>query len=161
MGEAVAGPSTWQEALLADYGAFLEGERAVSAGTIKHYRRCARVFLGWLGDAEACLARLEAAQVTAYVMDWARRREGARPDMVTLPALRSFLRFLHVAGHVRHLLVGVVPAGRAHPGVWQRSTGSLYSDWKVNFGGLTATPTPQLAQGTDPADALEIAAEWE
>jgi site-specific recombinase XerD len=49
-------------------------------------------------------------------MDWARRREGARPDMVTLPALRSFLRFLHVAGHVRHLLVGAVPAGRAHPG---------------------------------------------
>lgn len=108
--------STWQEVLLAEYGAFLEGERAVSAGTLKHYRRCARVFLDWVGDSEGCVARLEAAQVTAYVMDWARRREGARPDMVTLPALRSFLRFLHVAGHVRHLLVGAVPAGRGHPG---------------------------------------------
>jgi integrase/recombinase XerD len=114
--EPVAGPSTWQEVLLADYGAFLEGERAVSAGTVRHYRRCARVFLGWLGDVESCLDRLDAVQVTAYVMDWARRREGARPDMVTLPALRSFLRFLHVAGQVGHLLVGAVPAGRAHPG---------------------------------------------
>lgn len=114
--ETVARPSMWQEALLADYGAFLEGERAVSAGTVKHYRRCARVFLGWLGDGEGCVARLEAVQVTEYVMDWARRREGARPDMVTLPALRSFLWFLHVAGHVRHLLVGAVPSGRAHPG---------------------------------------------
>jgi hypothetical protein len=70
--------------------------------------------LGWLGDGEDCVAELEAVQVTAYVMDWARRREGARPDMVTLPALRSFLRFLHVVGHVRHLLVGAVPAGRRH-----------------------------------------------
>jgi integrase/recombinase XerD len=108
--------STWQQVLLAEYGAFLEGERAVSTGTLKHYSRCARVFLEWLGDCREGVARLEAGQVTAYVMDWARRREGARPDMVTLPALRSFLRFLHVAGHVRHLLVGAVPAGRAHPG---------------------------------------------
>jgi site-specific recombinase XerD len=109
-------PSTWQEVLLGEYGAFLEGERGVSAGTLKHYRRCARVFLDRAGDSEDCVSRLEAGQVTAYVMDWARRREGGRPDMVTLPALRSFLRFLHVAGHVPHLLVGAVPAGRGHPG---------------------------------------------
>jgi site-specific recombinase XerD len=109
-------PSTWQEVLLAEYGAFLEGERGVAAGTLKHYRRCARVFLDRAGDSEDCVSRLEAGQVTAYVMDWARRREGGRPDMVTLPALRSFLRFLHVAGHVPHLLVGAVPAGRGHPG---------------------------------------------
>jgi integrase/recombinase XerD len=113
---AVVDRLTWQQVLLAEYGAFLQGERAVSAGTLKHYRRCARVFLDWVGDAEGCVARLQAAQVTAYVMDWARRRQGARADMVTLPALRSFLRFLHIAGHVRHLLVGAVPAGRGHPG---------------------------------------------
>jgi site-specific recombinase XerD len=113
---AVTDRLTWQQVLLAEYGAFLQGERAVSAGTLKHYQRSARVFLDWAGDAEGCVARLQAAEVTAYVMDWARRRQGARPDMVTLPALRSFLRFLHVAGHVRHLLVGAVPAGRAHPG---------------------------------------------
>ena len=111
-----SGPSTWQEVLLAQYGAFLEGERGVSGGTLKHYRRCARVFLDWAGDSEGCVRRLEAGQVTAYVMDWARRREGGRPDMVTLSALRSFLRFLHVAGYVPHLLVGAVPAGRGHPG---------------------------------------------
>ncbi|MEY9840318.1 tyrosine-type recombinase/integrase [Streptacidiphilus sp. EB103A] len=113
---AATDPSTWQEVLLAQYSSFLEGERAVSAGTLKHYRRCARVFLDWASDSEDCVSRLEAGQVTAYVMDWARRREGGRPDMVTLPALRSFLRFLHVAGHVRDLLVGAVPVGRGHPG---------------------------------------------
>lgn len=107
---------TWPLVLPAEYEAFLVGERAVSAGTLKHYRRCARVFLEWAGETEGCVDDLEAARVTAYVMDWARRREGARPDMVTLPALRSFLRFPHVAGHVRHLLVGAVPAGRGHPG---------------------------------------------
>jgi integrase/recombinase XerD len=42
---SVVGPVTWQEELLAEYGAFLEGERAASAGTVKHYRRCARQFL--------------------------------------------------------------------------------------------------------------------
>jgi hypothetical protein len=42
---AVADRSTWQQVLLAEYGAFLQGERAVSAGTLKHYRRCAHVFL--------------------------------------------------------------------------------------------------------------------
>jgi len=111
-----SGPSTWQEVLLDQYGAFLEGERGVSAGTLKHYRRCARLFLDQAGDSEDCVSRLEAGKVTAYVMDWARRREGGRPDMVTLPALRSFLRFLHVAGHIPHPLVGAVPAGRGHPG---------------------------------------------
>jgi integrase/recombinase XerD len=35
--------------------------------------------------------------------------------MVTMPALRSLLRFLHLAGHVRVALAGAVPAGRGRP----------------------------------------------
>jgi site-specific recombinase XerD len=62
------------------------------------------------------LSKLSSGQVTSYVMQWARHRDGRPPDMVTLPALRSFLRFLHVAGHVQHLLIDAVPAGRGHFG---------------------------------------------
>jgi hypothetical protein len=71
------------------------------------------VFLGRLGAAESFLARLEAVHVTAYRMDWARRREGTRPDVVTLPALPSFLRFLHVIGH--SVSAGRRGAGRPWP----------------------------------------------
>jgi integrase/recombinase XerD len=109
-------PEMFGEVLLAQYRRYLEDERAVSAGTVKHYLRCACAFLGWLPGAAASLRELSAGQVTGYVMEWARRRKGLAPDMVTLPALRSFLRFVHVAGHVPHSLVDAVPAGRGHPG---------------------------------------------
>lgn len=109
-------PGTFQEVLLVEYQRHLRGERGLAAGTIIHYLRCARAFLGWLPDSSDSLSGLSAGRVTGYVMQWARRREGLRPDMVTLPALRSFLRFLHLAGHVPGLLVDAVPAGRGHPG---------------------------------------------
>lgn len=109
-------PVTFQEALLEQYRRHLAGERGVTEGTIKHYLRCARAFLQRLPDAKEPLAGVSAGHVTGYVLEWARRREGLPPDMVTLPALRSFLRFLHVAGHVANLLADAVPAGRAHPG---------------------------------------------
>lgn len=102
--------------LLAEYRCYLEGERGLAEGTIKHYLRCARVFLEWLPGSSDSLPGLSAARVTGFVMEWAQRREGLPPDMVMLPALRSFLRFGHVAGHVPGLLVAAVPAGRAHPG---------------------------------------------
>lgn len=108
-------PSGFCGLLLAEYGRYLEAERAASAGTVTHYVRCARVFLEFLARDEDVLGELSAGQVTGYVMDWARRREGRPPDMIALPALRSLLRFLHITGRVRHLLVGAVPAGRAHP----------------------------------------------
>ncbi|WP_433709403.1 tyrosine-type recombinase/integrase [Nocardia sp. CA-084685] len=107
---------TPQDVLLAEYRDYLEAERGLSAGTITHYLRCARVFLTWLPEPCGSLSGLSSGQVTGYVMRWARQREGRPPDMVTLPALRSLLRFLHVAGHVPWLLADAVPAGRAHPG---------------------------------------------
>jgi site-specific recombinase XerD len=107
---------TFQEILLVEYRRYLEGERGLASGTITHYLRCARVFLGWLPGSTDSLSGLSAGRVTGYVMQWARRREGMPPDMVTLPALRSLLRFLHVAGHVPSLLADAVPAGRGHPG---------------------------------------------
>ena len=90
--------------------------RGLAAQTVVHYLRCARVFLAWLpGSLGQSLPALSAAQVVGYVRDWTARRQGASIDTVRLPALRSLLRYLHVAGHVPRSLAGAVPAGRGRP----------------------------------------------
>lgn len=102
--------------LLANYRNYLLGERGVSSGTVTHYLRCARVFLGSLpGQLEVALAELSAAQVSGYVLAWAKRRHGRAADLVTLPALRSLLRYLHVAGLIGAPLAEAVPAGGGYP----------------------------------------------
>ena len=109
-------PATPQEVLLASYRDYLSGERGVSAGTVTHYLRCARVFLETLpGQPAAAVAELSAAHVTGYVLGWAGRRQGKAPDLVTLPALRSLLRYLHVSGVIGGPLAEAVPAGRGYP----------------------------------------------
>jgi hypothetical protein len=65
---------------------------------VKHYLRCARTFLtGLSGPLEEALPGLPAGQVIDFVRDWSTRRSSTALDMVTLPALRSLLRFLHLA----------------------------------------------------------------
>lgn len=104
------------EALLSRYQAYLSGERGVSASTSRHYLRCARRFLGRLpGDLGAAVGGLSAADVTRFALEWAELRKGQAPDLVTLPALRSLLRFLHVAGLIAAPLADAVPAGRGYP----------------------------------------------
>jgi integrase/recombinase XerD len=106
---------TAADVLLAEYQHYLEAERSLSAGTVRHYLRYGRVFLGGLpGPLDQALAGLSAGQVTGYVLGRARRRRGGAPqDMVILPALRSLLRFLHLAGYTGLPLAGAVPAGRS------------------------------------------------
>ena len=115
---AAVSPATPLDVLMAEYRRYLEGERGLSAGTVTHYLRCARVFLTWLPEPVGkSLPALSAGQVTDYVLGWtAGRGGGAAVDTVTLPALRSLLRFLHVAGHVRSA------AGGSGAG-WRRRTG--------------------------------------
>ena len=85
--------------LLADYKRYLVGERGLSSGTVRHYLRCAKRFLMWLpGSPAESLSVLSAGQVTDYVMGWTSAANGTAVDMVTLPALRSLLRFLHTRG---------------------------------------------------------------
>lgn len=104
------------EVLLAEYRRHLEGERGLSAGTVRHYLRYAHRFLTWLpGSPADSLPALSVGQVTDYVLGWTAGRIGGAADMVTLPALRSLLRFLHVAGHVLRPLAAAVPAGRRRP----------------------------------------------
>lgn len=104
------------DALLGEYRRYLEDERGLAAGTVKHYLRCARTFLtGLAGPLEEALAGLSAGQVIDFVQDWSTRRRSPALDMVTLPALRSLLRFLHLVGRVPTRLSGAVPAGRGRP----------------------------------------------
>jgi integrase/recombinase XerD len=113
---AVTPAATAMEILLADYGRHLVGERGLSAGTVTHYLRCAKRFLRWLpGPPAQSLPALSAGQVTDYVMGWTAAGSGNAVDMVTLPALRSLLRFMHADGHVPRPLAAAVPAGRRRP----------------------------------------------
>jgi site-specific recombinase XerD len=123
---AVADAASPLEIMLADYRRHLVGERGLSVGTVTHYLRCARTFLTWLpGSPAQALPVLSAGQVTDYVLGWTAGRNGRAVDTVTLPALRSLLRFLHTAGHVPRPLAAAVPAGRrrpAHVGVPRAAT---------------------------------------
>src|SRR6266571_2611713 len=66
---AAAVLATLRDLLLAEYRHHLEGERGLSAGTVTHYLRCARVFLTWLPEPLVeSLPALSAGQVTDYVL---------------------------------------------------------------------------------------------
>jgi integrase/recombinase XerD len=93
-------PVTAEETLLASYRNYLMGERGVSDGTIRHYLRCARVFLGSLaGQLDVVLAELSAAQVTGYVLAWAKSRQGKAVDLVTLVGAEIFIRAVSADFH--------------------------------------------------------------
>lgn len=112
----VAGPATPLETVLVEYGNFLVGERGLAAGTVTQYLRCAKRFLAWLpGNLVESLPALTGGQVIDYVIGWTTAASPVAVDMVTLPALRSLLRFLHTAGHVPLPLAEAVPAGRRRP----------------------------------------------
>jgi integrase/recombinase XerD len=64
---------------------------------------------GLPGPLEEVLIGLSARQVIEFVRDWSTRRSSTALDMVTLPALRSLLRFLHLAGRVPTGLAGCGP----------------------------------------------------
>ena len=99
------------EGLLADYGRYLRVERRLAEHTVRDaYLPAARLFvagregLGGLG-----LERLSAADVSLFLVAECPKRSvtGAR-DLAS--ALRSFLRFLHVAGLIEAPLVWAVPS---------------------------------------------------
>jgi len=97
-------------ALLAEFGAWLTGERGLSPVTVRCYRKHARVFLAGLAEPlDEALQRLDAGQVTSFMLGYCQDRntESAKA-MVT--AIRALLRFVHVSGRTPVLLVGAVPA---------------------------------------------------
>ena len=86
-------------------------ERGLSAHTVVHaYGPAARLFLAGRDDPDGLgLERLCAADVTSFLARECPKRSvpGAR-DLVC--ALRSFLRYLHLAGRIEVPLVWAVPS---------------------------------------------------
>jgi integrase/recombinase XerD len=99
------------EELLADYGGYLSIERGLCDHTVLDaYVPAARLFLSDLGGSNGLdLARLAAADVSSFLARECPKRSvsGAR-DLVC--ALRSLLRYLHLAGLITTSLVWAVPS---------------------------------------------------
>jgi integrase/recombinase XerD len=99
------------EELLAEYGRYLLVERRLSEHTVRDaYVPAARLFLAGRERPDGlALKRLSAADLSTFLVAECPKRSvsGAR-DLVS--ALRSFLRYLHVAGLIEAPLVWAVPS---------------------------------------------------
>lgn len=107
------------DALLADYKAYLTGERALAERSVDGYLWDAQHFLAWRCsrcDGELELDSLAARDLTSYVLAEHRRGSVASARRV-VNALRSFLRYLHVEGMTAGQLA---PAVLSVPG-WRAS----------------------------------------
>jgi len=94
------------EELLAEYRAYLAGERGLVTSTVRAYEAEARQFLARVPAGD--LHELTAGEVTGFVVDeCATRSTGSAKMLVT--ALRSLLRWLLLTGRVDGDLAQVVP----------------------------------------------------
>ncbi len=111
IGPPTAGAATPAERLLAEYRTYLQEERGAAPSTIRGFTACAAEFICVLPAerAEEAVAGLSAADVTTFVAGWAASRSPAYSKSM-VSALRSLLRFLHVAGYLPNPLAGSVPA---------------------------------------------------
>lgn len=101
------------EVLLAEYRRYLMVERGLADSTVRHRLDAAELFLmdrrRSRTGGDISLGELSAAEVVDFVTGQCRDRSvGWSKNMVS--DLRSLLRFLHVAGHLRTSLVSAVPA---------------------------------------------------
>ena len=100
------------DGVLTAYRRYLAEERALTPFTIRLYLDGARLFVeSRPQDFE--LAALTTAQVAAFVRAECTRRNVAGSQYLAV-ALRSFLRYLHVAGVTPGSLAAAVPAVRGH-----------------------------------------------
>ncbi len=103
-------PRSAAERLLERFGEYLAVERGLTAPSVDGYVHAVRPFVVQLsGDGDLDLSRLDAAQVTAFVVARCPRQSRGAAKM-TVTALRSLLGFLHVAGLIERSLVGAVPS---------------------------------------------------
>jgi integrase/recombinase XerD len=110
--ERAVSADTPVERLLLDYRDYLVRERGLTAGSVGHWERVARLFLAECPEPlEDALGQLTAGEVTGFVVAQCGhgRRSGATAKILT-SGLRSLLRFLHVAGWVPVPLAQAVPS---------------------------------------------------
>jgi len=107
---APSGSPTAQERLLQDYAGYLVTERGLAARTVRYYLRFARLFLTSVaGGGELDVGAITTGDVTNFLVhQCGRRNVGSAKNLVM--ALRSLLRYLHVAALSATPLVGAVPA---------------------------------------------------
>jgi site-specific recombinase XerD len=107
---APSGSATAQERLLQDYAGYLVSERGLKAGTVRYYLRFARLFLSSVaGGGELDVGAITTGDVSSFLVHHCGRGStGTAKNLVM--ALRSLLRYLHVAGLSATPLVGAVPA---------------------------------------------------
>ena len=99
---------TADAALLARYAHYEATERGLTARTIDRNVRAVRPFVeSRISGSRLELEALTAGEVTSFVVELTRRDPGSVPHMVT--ALRSLLRYLHVAGVTPVGLATAVP----------------------------------------------------
>jgi site-specific recombinase XerD len=99
------------EALLADYRAYLAGERGLAAESVRCYISQAKTVLTQVPTPlDGALVRLDAATVTALVVRSSATASSVWSAKARVTALRSLLRYLHVAGYLATPLVAAVPA---------------------------------------------------
>ncbi len=99
------------ERLIADYRDYLFRERGLTAGSVAHWERVARLFLAECSEPlEGALWRLTTGEVTGFVVARCApgRCSGSTAKILT-GGLRSLLRYLHVAGFTAIPLTQAVP----------------------------------------------------
>ncbi len=96
------------DGLLMRFAEYLRVERGLADVTIERRVLLAeRILSAWQRGGRADLRALTAGDVTAFVLERSRTHEGSVSGVVT--ALRSLLRFLHVAGVIDRPLASAVP----------------------------------------------------
>jgi site-specific recombinase XerD len=104
----IMGAEDGSSMLLAEFGTWLDRERALSPVSVRCYAKQAKYFLAAAGGPGA-VSGLDAGRVTAFMVDWSRdRNTWSARAMVT--SLRAFLRFAHATGRTAVPLAGAVPA---------------------------------------------------
>lgn len=99
-----------REVLLGEFRRWLTAERGLAAESVRCYAGQAGKFLVHLPDPLAeSLARLDAATVTAFIVEQARAADSVWSAKAQVTATRALLRFLHVQGLIPASLTAAVP----------------------------------------------------
>jgi integrase/recombinase XerD len=98
------------EELVEGYRCHLDQQRGLAAGSIALYlAQIRRVVAVWWPDGQARVGELDAADVVGLVRHQTADMSVASAKTLVC-ALRSFLRFLHATGRIKHSLVEAVPS---------------------------------------------------
>ena len=118
-------PETTSSALERRYADFLRNEKGLAEHSLRVYLPLVPLLLGYLEKqhGSASVRRLDASVLRGFLLE---RTQGRSSESVRLLAtsLRSFLRFLHAHGEIRHDLTAAIPTVRrwAQPGVPRKLT---------------------------------------